>query len=247
MTVAHRILDPNTSDPTAVNLCALAVMTKVPRAGHVKTRLVPPLSHAQAAQLNICFLRDTAAAILSCSARARGIGVYTPVGFESDYDGILPNDFELLAQRGDGFGERLRNAVEDLFAIGFKAVCLIDSDSPTVPAGAYRQAVDALLVRDVDVVLGPSDDGGYYLVGMKQMQERLFQEIDWSTERVFEQTIERANELRLKLELLPVCYDIDDAAALQRISNDLLGGAEPDAVAPHTRQFLNQLSIQTPR
>src|SRR5947208_3742105 len=96
----HRVLDPAAHSQIGKNLCALAVMTKAPRAGQVKTRLVPPLSPEEAAQLNVSFLRDTAAAIAkACGATARGVGVYTPIGAEAAYSNILPNDFDLLPQR----------------------------------------------------------------------------------------------------------------------------------------------------
>src|SRR5258708_20194933 len=101
---AHHVLDP-TRRSIIGNLCALAVMTKAPRAGHVKTRLVPPLTPEEAAELNSCFLCDSAAMIAKArGASARGIGVYTPVGSEVAYIGVLPPAFELLPQRGDGFG-----------------------------------------------------------------------------------------------------------------------------------------------
>ena len=161
MKLLHHVLDPNRPF-IADNLCALAVMTKAPRAGQVKTRVVPPLTHEEAAQLNICFLRDTASAIAkACGATALGVGVYTPIGSEAVYIDILPQSFELLPQRGDGFGERLLYAVTDLFRCGFSSVCLIDSDSPTVSADAYAQAVKLLSAPNDRVVLGPSDDGGY--------------------------------------------------------------------------------------
>src|SRR5437899_12452015 len=105
----HRVLDPATHASIGNDLCALAVMTKAPRAGQVKTRLVPPLSHEEAAQLNVCFLRDTAAAIAeACGDTGRGVAVYTPLGAEAAYTDILPAEFELLLQCGDGFGQRPR-------------------------------------------------------------------------------------------------------------------------------------------
>src|SRR3954454_24022032 len=167
MTALHRVLDPALGPQVPPGLCALAVMTKAPRAGRVKTRLSPPLSPEEAAALNICFLRDTTSAISTTASagRARGIGVYTPVGEESAYAQILPAHFELVPQRGDAFGERLIAATEDLLRIGFDSVCLIDSDSPTVPQRAYAQAVEILAQPTDRIVLGPSDDGGYYLIG----------------------------------------------------------------------------------
>lgn len=242
MQQAHHVLDPNRPF-IADNLCALAVMTKAPRAGQVKTRLVPPLTPEQAAQLNICFLHDTAQAITkACDASARGVGVFTPVGSESAYIDVLPENFELLPQRGDRFGERLSFAAADLFQCGFASVCLIDSDSPTVSPEAYAQAVE-LLSRPKDrVVLGPSDDGGYYLIGIKRPHPELFERIDWSTERVCEQTKHRAHELGLEVNLLPAGYDVDDATSLQRLRDELLSNKSPCDMAPHTRKFLAQLA-----
>jgi rSAM/selenodomain-associated transferase 1 len=263
-----RVLDPNLPDRGARSLCALAVMTKAPQAGRVKTRLVPPLTPEEAAELNKCFLRDTAAAISSaCSRRSVGdaskmqfehtgashseaatavcgIAVYTPVGAESAYTDILPADFSLLPQRGDEFGERLYLAVEDLFKCGFDSLCLIDSDSPTVPAENFEQAVGLLSTTEDRVVLGPSDDGGYYLIGMKKPHRHLFEQIDWSTERVLNQTMQRATEIGIEVKLLPTGYDVDDDVSLRRLCNELLDEQGGDSVAPGTRKFLAGLVAQ---
>jgi len=241
-----RVLDPNLPGRMARGLCALAVMTKAPQAGRVKTRLVPPLTPEQAAELNKCFLRDTAAAISNAAGAdtACGIAVYTPVGAESAYTDILPADFSLLPQRGDKFGERLYLALEDLFKCGFDSVCLIDSDSPTVPAENFAQAVELLSASEDRVVLGPSDDGGYYLVGMKKPHRHLFEKIDWSTERVLNQTVQRAAEIDLEVKLLPTGFDVDDDAGLRRLRNELLGEQADDSVAPNTRRFLADLVEQ---
>jgi len=261
-----RVLDPNLPSRMARGLCALAVMTKAPQAGRVKTRLIPPLTPEEAAELNRCFLRDTAIAISSvCSGglqwpnaddtqllpgaqkappQCGPVAVYTPVGAESAYTDVLPADFSLLPQRGDEFGERLYFAVEDLFKCGFESVCLIDSDSPTVPAENVEQAVELLGRSEDRVVLGPSDDGGYYLIGMKKPYRHLFEEIDWSTERVLNQTMQRATEIGIEVKLLPTGYDVDDDASLHRLCNELLGEQADDSVAPNTRRFLADLVEQ---
>jgi uncharacterized protein len=242
MKAALRVLDPSRPDPSVRNLCALAIMTKAPRAGHVKTRLVPPLTPHEAAELNVCLLRDTAAAIeQALGQKARGIAVFTPLGTEAEYIGILPGGFELLAQRGGAFGARLALAAEDLFRIGFSSVCLIDSDSPTVGPEIYAEAVNELLKVGDRVVLGPSDDGGYYLIGLKQNHPGLFENIDWSTERVLNQTIQRAAEHHLEVKLLPAGFDVDDPATLQRLCDELLGHTSNDSTAPDTRRFLSDL------
>ena len=248
-------LDPNSRERMARGLCALAVMTKAPQAGRVKTRLVPPLTPGEAAELNKCFLRDTIAAIsTACSRRPVGdegkttcsspIAVYTPVGAESAYTDVLPADFRLLPQRGDEFGERLYFAVEDLFKCGFDSLCLIDSDSPTVPAENFEQAVELLSTSEDRVVLGPSDDGGYYLIGMNKPHRHLFEQIDWSTERVFNQTMQRATEIGIEVKRLPTGYDIDDDASLRRLCSELLTDTTSADIAPHTREFLAKLSAQ---
>jgi uncharacterized protein len=241
----YKILEPGEAAGVRQGCCALAVMAKAPRPGKVKTRLSPPLTPEQASALNICFIRDTAENIRQvteaiCSA---GVVAYTPVGDESAFEGLLPAAFTLVGQRGEGFGERLLYACEDLFAGGFSSVCLIDSDSPTMPQSALLQAV-ALLDRPGDrVVLGGSDDGGYYLIGIKRLHRRLFEQIDWSTERVLAQTLERAQEIGLEAGLLPTWYDVDDAATLDRLRRELLAvpgeGAGYDA--KYTRAYLESL------
>lgn len=237
------ILDPTLSGQVSRDFCALAIMTKAPLAGQVKTRLVPPLTADEAAELNKCFLCDTAAAISNATTgnNACGIAVYTPVGFELAYADLLPADFSLLPQRGDGFGERLYFATEDLFKCGFDSICLINSDSPTVPAANFRRAVEFLGSPADRIVLGPSEDGGYYLIGLKKPHRDMFKEIDWSTERVLNQTKERARESGLQIELLPAGYDVDDTASLRRLCDELLTRNSSDSVAPRTRKYLSEL------
>ena len=116
MKSAHRVLDPAMPRTELNGVCALAVMTKAPRPGQVKTRLTPPLSPPEAAELNRCFLRDTTAAIAQASSNfARGVAVYTPKGAAADYANILPGNFDLLLQRDGTFGQRLVAAAEDLW------------------------------------------------------------------------------------------------------------------------------------
>jgi hypothetical protein len=233
-------------------------MTKAPHPGRVKTRLIPPLTPHHAAELNKCFLRDTADAIVSAcrwqcyttdaahsepaTAAARGVAVYTPVGAQSVYGGILPPDFLLLPQRGEAFGERLSRAAEDLFNCGFESVCLIDSDSPTVPAKNFVEAVRLLQSAGDRIVLGPSDDGGYYLIGLKSLHPEVFDRIEWSTERVLKQTADRAREIGLEVKLLPIGYDVDDTLSLRRLRDELLSSEGGNDVAPHTREFLRRLT-----
>ncbi len=247
MPSVYRILDPARPDAALEHTCALAVMAKAPRPGKVKTRLAPPLTLEQSAALNICFLRDTAANIAAVEGAA-GLICYTPVGDEEAFDGLLPEGFALIPQRGDGFGERLLCAAQDILACGFGAVCLIDSDSPTLPHTALQAAVRVLGEDGDRVVLGGSDDGGYYLIGLKQPHAEVFDRITWSTGSVYQETLERASEAGLTLIELPLWYDVDDGATLRVLAAELLDGARPpfasvdgfDAAA--TRGFLDGLA-----
>ena len=224
-------------------------MTKAPAAGSVKTRLVPPLSYDEAAALHTTFLKDTAENILSATdlCACEGVALYTPAGTGPAMETLLPKNFRLVCQRGEALGERLLSATADLLAAGYASVCLIDSDSPTLPLAALTTAV-ALLARPGErVVLGPADDGGYYLIGVKAMHRELFAGISWSTDRVFAQTVARAEEARLDAEVLPRWYDVDDGPSLHRLCEELFGrpaasrGALRGYRAPHTRRLLARL------
>jgi hypothetical protein len=236
----YAILRRGDYDAARAGICALAVMAKAPRAGKVKTRLQPPLSAEEAAALNVRFLRDTAENIAEVVSEgtptnklaggpggARGLICYTPVGDEQAFDDLLPDDFVLIAQRGDGFGERLLSAAEDILSCGFGGVCLIDSDSPTLPTAALREAVRELARPGERVVIGPSEDGGYYLIGMKRAEPKLFEGIAWSTESVYAGTVERVGEAGLELVELPKWYDVDDAATLAVLERELVHGERP--------------------
>jgi rSAM/selenodomain-associated transferase 1 len=231
-------------------VCALAVMAKAPRAGKVKTRLAPALGMDGSAAINICFLRDTTRNIADVAEQgnAAGLVCYTPVGDEAAFDGLLPEGFALIAQRGDAFGERLLAAAQDILACGFGAVCLIDSDSPTLPQSALVRAVDELLKPGDRVVLGGSDDGGYYLIGLKQAHAAPFERITWSTGSVYAETVERVRDAGIELVELPVWYDVDDAATLAVLEAELLQGKRPafasgdGYAATATREFLQARS-----
>ena len=254
MSLSYPVLDPRAASREGVRAgaCALAMMIKAPRPGASKTRLCPPLAPEEAAGLSRCFLRDTTANIAHVAnahapggggAPAAGVAVYTPVGMEAAFDGLLPEGFCLVAQREAGFGERLFGAVEDLLALGYGAVCLIDSDSPTLPATALAAAVEALAQPGDRAVLGPSEDGGYYLIGVKAAHRRLFEDIDWSTERVGPQTRERAAQIGVDLIELPTWYDVDDGPTLRALCEELFDAESSRAQAggfpaPQTREFL---------
>jgi hypothetical protein len=231
-------------------LCAVAVMAKASVAGTVKTRLVPPLTDQEAAEFNSCCLADVAANIAVAAAEVpiQGFAAYHPPGSEPFFKDLLPEPFKLLPPKEPTIGRSLLHATRDLLAAGYASVCLVNADSPTLPTDVLVRAVRALQEPGDRVVLGPAADGGYYLIGMRYFHKHLFEEIDWSTERVYRQTIMRADEIGLPVAALAEWYDVDDEASLSRLARELLCG--PNAArsqdggyaAPRTTALLKRLT-----
>jgi rSAM/selenodomain-associated transferase 1 len=236
--------------------CAIAVMAKAPRPGQVKTRLVPPLSPSSASALSASFLRDITEniAVAARDAAIQSYVAYAPAGFAQSFEGMLADGTRLVLADGigisvsgvEGFGRSLLHAAQALFAKGHGAVCLLNSDSPTLPTRLLVEAASALAEAGDRVVLGPADDGGYYVVGLKAAHVHLFQNISWSTENVAEETRVRARALGLPVVELDTWYDVDDAASLRRLCRELgsgaAGGLSPYS-APATADCLSRLRI----
>jgi len=231
-------------------LCAIAIMAKASVAGNVKTRLVPPLTHEEAAELNTCCLADIAANIATAAERVliRGFAAYHPSGSEAFFEDLLPDGFKLLPPKEPTLGRSLFHAARDLFAAGYASVCLVNGDSPTLPTELLVAAVRLLHEPGDRIVLGPAADGGYYLIGMKCFHERLFEAIDWSTDRVYRQTITRVGEIGLPVAALAEWYDVDDEVALSLLARELLCGPSATGcynggyAAPKTAAFLKKLT-----
>ncbi len=219
---------------------AAAVMARVPVPGKVKTRLVPPLTPLAAAWLYTGFLRDTVDRL----ARLDGIRPFvacTPPVADGFLAGIVPPGFSTLPQAGGDLGERLAFVAEALFSRGATTVVLCDSDSPTLPGRYIGEAF--LRLDENDVVVGPCDDGGYYLIGMRRCTPRLFSDIPWSSPYVTQRTVEAAERLDLSVSLLEPWYDVDTAADLDRLCRDLTASPEDDASARHTRRALLEIGL----
>jgi rSAM/selenodomain-associated transferase 1 len=238
-------------------MCAIGVMAKAPQPGQSKTRLCPPLTPAQAAAMSAAFLRDITENIQAAarSAPIRGLIAYAPPGAEALFDGHLAAGTELVLAVGtpnmpddvQGFGRCLLHAVRAMLAQGHSAACVLNSDSPTLPTAVLAEAARLLLAPGERVVLGPAEDGGYYLLGMQAEHARLFADIAWSSETVAEATRARAGELGLELVELPLWYDVDDRAALLRLITETHGdrayaGLKPYA-APATAAALDRLGL----
>ena len=238
--------------------CAIGVMAKAPRPGFSKTRLCPPLRPEQAAALSGAFLRDITHNI-ALAARLTSIAgyvAYAPAGQEALFDGHLADGTELILADGSpemppnvqGFGRCLLHAIQAMLARGHCSAVVLNADSPTLPTALLVRTVEALAAEGDRVILGPADDGGYYLLGMKASHAHLFADIAWSTDQVAQTTKARAAELGLEVIELPTWYDVDDQAALTRLLEDTAmphsdGELLPYA-APHTMLALTQMRVR---
>ncbi len=211
----------------------LAVVAKRPAPGQTKTRLCPPLTEVEAAGLYECFLADTLDVMRQVESVERAI-IYLPEE-ERGYFHQLAPDFALYPQRGDDLGARLDNLLRDALAAGARYAVVMDSDSPTLPPSCVADAF-VHLEAGADVVFGPCDDGGYYLVGVARPQPRLLREVAMSTPTVLEESLAIAESLGLRVALLPTWYDVDTGAELERLQAELT--QLPDTTARHTRRWL---------
>jgi rSAM/selenodomain-associated transferase 1 len=206
--------------------CAIAVMAKASIPGITKTRLVPPLTFEQAAGLNTVFLQDVASNILAAADQASiaGYMAFGPSGSERFFREILPSDIGLIESWLPDFGSCLLGAIAELLKRGHQAAVVLNSDSPTLPTALLVETAEMLALPGDRAVIGPSTDGGYYLLGLKHAHARLFEDVAWSTERVARQTLERAAEIGLSVHVLPAWYDVDDWTSLKTLHAELCEG-----------------------
>jgi len=212
----------------------LAIMAKAPRVGAVKTRLCPPLRAPEAAELARCFLLDAVERVRTV-AGVDPIMAYAPAEARSEFEAVAPG-FALIPQRGEDLGERQACLVEDVLALGHDAALVIGTDTPTLPRECLDEAVGLVMAPDVDLVLGPTEDGGYYLLGLRAPCPGLFEDMPWSTAAVLSRTLERAQRLGLRVACLPTWFDVDTGADLERLGAGL--EADPGPFPRHTREFL---------
>lgn len=222
--------------------CAIAVMAKAPRPGRVKTRLSPPLSAEQAMRLSAAFLRDVTENLAVAGGRAPidGWVAYAPEGEATLFEGLLADGTQLLLADGTapmppgvhGFGQCLLQAVTELLARGYGAACVLNADSPTLPTSILVCLAEELLAPGDRAVMGPAEDGGYYVLGMKTPHHGLFADIAWSTDSVAEQTRAHARENGLGMVELPAWYDVDDPASLHRLVAELSEAMPTEGLNP---------------
>ncbi len=230
-------------------------MAKASTPGLTKTRLVPPLTYDDAAALNTTFLQDVTDNIVLAGSRAAphagiaGYAAYGPPGSQEFFRRNFPASLGLIEAWLPNFGDCLHHTICAVFERGHAAAVVLNADSPTLPTALLNETAEALARPGDRAVLGPSSDGGYYLLGLKAEHRRMFEDIAWSTASVAEQTCERAREIGLDVHLLREWYDVDDVETLRRVYGELceskptIGHTDLGApyLARHTASLLGRL------
>ncbi|HEY3373776.1 MAG TPA: TIGR04282 family arsenosugar biosynthesis glycosyltransferase [Candidatus Aquicultor sp.] len=238
---------------------AIVIMAKRPVPGNVKTRLSPPLTLDDAARLYACFLQDTIDKVNSILHVVRYLALDIVVAGRADENAtepaykdtamsiedemlnnlglntiVLPRSLRIISQGEGSLGDRLQN-VGGRLAPSFDKLLFIGADSPDVPAGFVEQAIGKLDASSV--VIGPSDDGGYYLIGMRDAPgtANVFKDIHWSTDVVYKQTLARISTAGLSVDIIPAWYDVDEISELHKLAMHLKDAAND---APATAAFL---------
>lgn len=210
----------------------LIIFAKRPVPGRVKTRLSPPLSPEEAAELYHRMLED----VLAKGGTQAGVDkwvFYEPdAGAAQFFAGLAP-EMSHVPQEGNDLGERMANAFRRLLALGYGMIAIIGSDLPDLPAAYVEEAFRRLESGTADAIFGPSEDGGYYLVAMGELHENLFRDVPWSSGEVLATSLARAKDSGLTVSLLPLWHDVDTAEDLER--PELLDAGNG---APRTREFI---------
>jgi uncharacterized protein len=220
---------------------ALIVVVKNPVPGHVKTRLQSRYTPKQAALLYTAFVKDTLDTVRTLNIDKRIIA-YDPPDNENAVRNICGNDFEYVPQVQSDLGQRMYQALLQQLQLGAKRAILIGTDIPSLPATHITQAFD--LLKTKDVVIGPSTDGGYYLIGISRHCPEIFENIAWSTSTVLSETTESLRQQNYSLGLVPPWFDVDtpeelDALIAHANAQQL---SENHPTLPHTFACLSALT-----
>jgi rSAM/selenodomain-associated transferase 1 len=216
----------------------LLVFAKVPRPGEVKTRLTPFLSPQEAARLYDAFLRDALNQYTRLEVDVQ-LHLAPPLP-EEGFDVEGDDRISIHGQEGADLGARMAHALETALETGHERAVLIGTDHPTLPLAFVRRAFSSLEADD-SICIGPSDDGGFYLLGMTAVYPRLFEGMSYSHDRVFTETLARMGTTDAALTVLPGWYDVDTPEALHRLLDDL---ENPRIEAPATRAVIEDLDLR---
>ncbi|MDD5669518.1 MAG: TIGR04282 family arsenosugar biosynthesis glycosyltransferase [Candidatus Omnitrophica bacterium] len=197
----------------------LIVFAKEPQGGEVKTRLQSDLSQDTCVKLYKAFLKDTFKLVRAIQCFDMVLAYESSVS-EPRYLKTIARDFIFYKQKGRDLGEKMYDAFKYAKGLNYEKVIIIGSDSPNLPAMYIKDAFKQL--DENDIVLGPSYDGGYYLIGLKEPCLEIFKRVQWSSKTTLEDTVKNARRLEKKAAFLNTWYDVDDLSGLSRLTRDLM-------------------------
>ncbi len=216
---------------------AIIIMTKVPEAGKVKTRLQPVLTERQSAELAGAFLQDA-----ENKAKTAADNIFVAVEPFSDrnkLNEILQHNPTLIEQTGENLGEKMLNAFKFVFEQGMDSIVMTGTDSPTFPADFLEQAFEFLEI-ETDVVLGRTEDGGFYLIGLRKLERKIFENVSWSSDKTFDEVWQNIMNSGLHLREVPSWYDVDEPDDLDKLKKELLHNKNAQRRAAGTFEWVEK-------
>ena len=214
----------------------IIVMVKAPLPGLAKTRLCPPLAQSEAASLALCFVQDVVQSALGVTQNV--IVAFTPLEGRAMLQASLPANLHWVQQQGNDLGDRLSSTIAYAERLGFNPIIVLGADSPTLPQTLIQSAFQLLTTGTADITLGPTPDGGYYLVGVRKSEPQIFQNVTWSSPTTLEQTVQNIDRLGLHLVTLEGWYDVDTSEDLRSLINEIHENESARLLAPSTYNWL---------
>jgi len=221
---------------------AVILMSRAPIAGKTKTRLDSHLKGEECAELHKAFLKDINNKFLNLKKIHSRLDLYlsfTPEDSTSLFSELIAPEFTRIPQRGKNLGERMYNSAADAYQKSGLPVIVTGSDLPLLDIEIFTEALAGL--KEKDLVIGPSQDGGYYLIGMRKPQKILFDFDNWGRSSVLEKTIKKANRHNLKTHFLPEASDVDTFKELLKLRSELINRKSDSNYPQNTQNFIQKI------
>ena len=216
---------------------AIIIMAKVPQAGNVKTRLQNILAPEECESLAEAFLRD---AVNKAHTACENVFIaFFPSEEIQRLRKILPDESNFIEQTGENLGEKMFNVFQFVFEQKTDSIVMIGTDSPTFPFDYIEQAFE-FLETNSEIVLGKTEDGGFYLIGLRRLRREIFENVAWSSPKTFEQVFENVRNLELHLRETPGWYDVDEKRDLIKLNNEITHNDNAKRRAPNTFDWLKK-------
>lgn len=221
---------------------SVIIMSRAPIAGKTKTRLDSHLKDEECAELHKAFLKDINNKFLNLKKKHSRLDLYlsfTPGDSASLFAEIIDQEFTRIPQRGNDLGEKMYNSAADAYQKSGLPVIITGSDLPLLDIEIFTEALAGLKERDL--VIGPSKDGGYYLIGMRKPQKMLFNFADWGSSSVLEKTIKEASRHNLKTHFLPEASDVDNFKELLQLRAELINRKVDSNYPQNTQEVIQEI------